>query len=200
MINKQIGYKIIELKDKIVPNFTKSHWQELGMIIGLSDVMIKHNRLLRNLSFGDGDYEGNVIEVLKQFEERYSGILVEVKKHIHSKFSNTNIVNISSMPQAKSIVFTPSVFKISEKKVDENLISVIMRFSKAYDDVYSHIKFACSNLKLEYKRADDISEDHTIIQDKSSLIYKSMVYFTVMADYYSYIIITLKKNNALDLR
>ena len=39
MIDKETGYKIIELKDKIVQNFTKSHWQELGMIIGLSDVI-----------------------------------------------------------------------------------------------------------------------------------------------------------------
>ena len=63
MIDKETGYKIIELKDKIVQNFTKSHWQELGMIIGLWDVITKHDRLLRSLSFGDDDYEGNVIEV-----------------------------------------------------------------------------------------------------------------------------------------
>ncbi len=53
MIDKETGYKIIELKDKIVQNFTKSHWQELGMIIGLSDIITKHDRLLRSLSFGD---------------------------------------------------------------------------------------------------------------------------------------------------
>lgn len=175
MIDKETGYKIIELKDKIVQNFTKSHWQELGMIIGLWDVITKHDRLLRSLSFGDDDYEGNVIEVLKQFEERHRGIMVEVEKYIHTKFSDTNIVNVSSEPQAKSIVFTPGVFKIPDEKVDENLVSVMMPFSKEYDDVYAHIKSACSSLWLECKRADDIWEDHTIIQDIFSLIYKSKI-------------------------
>ena len=175
MIDKETGYKIIELKDKIVQNFTKSHWQELGMIIGLWDVITKHDRLLRSLSFGDDDYEGNVIEVLRQFEERHRGIIVEVEKYIHTKFSDTNIVNVSSEPQAKSIVFTPGVFKIPDEKVDENLVSVMMPFSKEYDDVYAHIKSACSSLWLECKRADDIWEDHTFIQDIFSLIYKSKI-------------------------
>lgn len=175
MIDKETGFKIIELKDKIVPNFNKSHWQELGMIIGLSDVIAKHNRLLRSLDFGDDDYEGNVIEVLRQFEERHSGIIDEVEKYIHQKFSNTNVVNISSEPQEKSIVFTPSVFKIPEEKVDDTLVSVMMPFSKEYQDVYTHIKSACSSLWLECKRADDIWEDHTFIQDIFSLIYRSKI-------------------------
>ena len=175
MIDKETGYKIIELKDKIVPNFTKSHWQELGMIIGLWDVITEHDRLLRSLDFGDDDYEGNVIEVLRQFEEQHSGILAEVEKYIHTKFSDTNIVNVSSEPQVKSIVFTPSVFKIPDEKVDENLVSVMMPFSKEYEGVYTHIKSACSNLKLECKRADDIWEDHTFIQDIFSLIYRSKI-------------------------
>ncbi|MCT7486359.1 hypothetical protein N5T98_04875 [Aliarcobacter cryaerophilus] len=56
MIDKETGYKIIELK-----------------AIGLSDVITKHDRLLRSLDFGD--------------EERHSGI----EKYIHT--------NVSSEPQ-----------------------------------------------------------------------------------------------------
>ncbi len=175
MIDKETGYKIIELKNKIVQNFNSSHWQELGMLIGLSHIISNHERLLRSLSFGDDDYEGSVIEVLQQMENEENGVIKEIEEYLNKMFSNTNVKNISSEPQAQSIVFTPSVFKIPEETVNENLVSVMMPFSKDYDDVYTHIKSACSNSKLECKRADGIWEDHTFIQDIFSLIYKSKI-------------------------
>lgn len=175
MIDKEIGYKIIELKDKIVSNFTTSNWQELGMLVGLSHIISNHKRLLRSFNFGDDDYEGSIIEVLQTMEIEESGVLDKVEAYINKKFPNTNVVNISSKPQVKSIVFTPSVFKIPEESVDENLISVMMPFSKEYADVYEHIKLACHSLGLECKRADDIWEEHTFIQDIFSLIYRSKI-------------------------
>ena len=57
--------KIIAQKDAILKNFTKSNWIELGVYTDSSDLIEDHSRLLRSLDFGDDDYEGNIISVLR---------------------------------------------------------------------------------------------------------------------------------------
>ena len=65
-MTKGQGKEIIELKNQIQKQFTQSDWLELGYILGTSDIINDHPRLLRSLSFGDDDYEASVLQVLKK--------------------------------------------------------------------------------------------------------------------------------------
>lgn len=69
----------------------------------------------------------------------------------------------------------PSVFTTPNNAVQSNLVSVMMPFNGAFTAVYEAIRAACDNLHLECRRADDIWEHSTVIQDIYSLIYRSKV-------------------------
>lgn len=70
----------------------------------------------------------------------------------------------------------PTVFKIQEhENIQPNLVSVMMPFSMNFDGVYTSIKSAAQNVQLICKRADDIWENTTIIQDIVSLIDRSRI-------------------------
>lgn len=69
----------------------------------------------------------------------------------------------------------PSVFATPTESVQSNLVSVMMPFNGAFTAVYEAIGTTCQNLNLECKRADDIWEHSTVIQDIYSLIYRSKI-------------------------
>ncbi|HSN24616.1 MAG TPA: hypothetical protein VLS45_10745 [Methylomicrobium sp.] len=70
----------------------------------------------------------------------------------------------------------PSVFQIPEhERIEPNLASAMMPFDAAFNDVYSSICEAAKNAGLECKRADDIWENASIIQDVVSLIDRSRI-------------------------
>lgn len=69
----------------------------------------------------------------------------------------------------------PSVFSTPTNSVQSNLVSVMMPFSTTFIAVYESVKMSCENLHLECKRADDIWEHSTVIQDIYSLIYRSKI-------------------------
>ncbi len=69
----------------------------------------------------------------------------------------------------------PTVFATPKTPVQNNLVSVMMPFSSAFTPVYEAISAACRSLNLECKRADDIWEHSTVIQDIYSLIYRSKI-------------------------
>ena len=69
-MDKEQGKELIELKNQIARQFTKSDWLDLGYALGCYDIIEKHQRLLRSLSFGDEDYEGNILEVLTSIIKR----------------------------------------------------------------------------------------------------------------------------------
>lgn len=49
----------MRLRDRIVKEFRSSDWIEVGVLTDSSDVIEKHPRLLRSLSFGDDDYSAD---------------------------------------------------------------------------------------------------------------------------------------------
>lgn len=65
----------------------------------------------------------------------------------------------------KVITFSPSVFNIPEKPIDNDLVSVMMPFAMEFDNVLDTIKTACSNVGMSSKRVDDIWNNSTIVQD-----------------------------------
>jgi len=70
----------------------------------------------------------------------------------------------------------PNVFEISEvERIEPSLISVMMPFDMAFDDVYEKLKDITSGLDMHCRRADDIWENPAIIQDVVSLIDHSRI-------------------------
>lgn len=70
----------------------------------------------------------------------------------------------------------PTVFKIAEhENIDPTLVSAMMPFDPDFNAVYESIREAADNVGLRCKRADDIWENHAIIQDVVSLIDRSRI-------------------------
>lgn len=184
MTKKIDGRELIELKNQIIEHFTHSEWLELGFSIDCQDIVKDHDRLLRSLSFGDTDYEGNVLEVLKEMTDKDSENLERIKEYISHKFSQVTVSEYISTAHNeipnRLIQFSPQVFEIPTKELNENLVVVMMPFSKDFNDSFEQIKNSCTNVGFECLKANDIWENSTFIQDIFELIFISKI---VVADF-----------------
>ena len=61
-----LGKRLIALRERVVAHFDAGNWEELGLLTGTTRIIDGHHRLLRSLSWGDEDYSGNVLSVLKE--------------------------------------------------------------------------------------------------------------------------------------
>ena len=174
--NKQsISVKeLINLKNNVIENFSESDWIELGALTNKLDEVEKHPRLLRSLRFGDDDYEGLVLVFLKKMIDAAPENYRVVKSYITGEDDNSIYIS-SSGNRERTIVFSPNIFSIPDETVEINLVSVMMPFSTDLLPVYKSIQNATSEAGLDCRRADDIWEDSTIIQDIFSLIFKSHI-------------------------
>lgn len=91
-----------------------------------------------------------------------------ILRPIHGEFVST-----ATKPEESKrlITFSPQVFKIPDKSLQDKLVSVMMPFAAEFNDTYEAIKEACAGAGLLCRRADDIWNDSTVIQDIFELIY-----------------------------
>ena len=165
---------ILELKRRIEEDFTSSNWEEVGLITDCSHIISGHPRLLRSLSFGDEDYGGNIINVLRSMSDFNPEALTDVKDFLDRWYPDQNITYISAKPAERKITFSPSVFSIPDGDVENDLVAVMMPFA-GFDGVYQSIKNSCNNSGFRCLRADDIWDNSSIIQDIFSLIYRAKI-------------------------
>lgn len=64
----------------------------------------------------------------------------------------------------------PRVFKLTDKPIDTNLVTVMMPFDAKFDNIFSALQDAAGASKMHCLRADDIWENDVIIQDVVKLI------------------------------
>jgi len=70
----------------------------------------------------------------------------------------------------------PTAFDVaSPEAVDPDLVSVMMPFEGRFDPTYRKIREVAANIGMECRRADDIWENATVIQDVVSLIDRSSI-------------------------
>lgn len=82
--------------------------------------------------------------------------------------------------KATKITFSPRVFEVPENvEPRKHLVAIMMPF-EGFDGIHAAIKLACKNAELESKRADDIWDNSTILQDIFDLIFASEI---VVADF-----------------
>ena len=176
-MDKAQGKELLEIKNIIVNQFGQSEWLELGFYLGCNDLVQNHPRLLRSLSFGDEDYEGNVLSVLDDMIKQNPENFKEIKIYLSDKYSAPQVSEYIStaheeMPK-RMITFSPQVFNIPTKSQNDKLVTVMLPFTQ--QAAFASVKNACDNLGLECKKADDIWENSTFIQDIFELIFTSKV-------------------------
>ena len=173
------GKELVEIKRQIVNSFSESEWFELAFLIDCQDIVTNHNRLLRSLRFGDDDYGANVLEVLDAFVKRNPKNFESIKDYLTPSTSRVEVSEFISSAHSdtpkKTIMFSPQVFEIPNKSVNEKLVAVMMPFNDSFAETFKAIKKACKEVDLDCKKANDIWENSTIIQDVFELIFTSKI-------------------------
>lgn len=174
MIDQDLGKRIVALRDRVVAHFTSGDWEEIAFLSGTPEVVTGHHRLLRSLSWGDEDYDGNVLSVLGTLATHDTANLDRVQALLDRKYPDMNQY-VSARPSEKKLTFAPHVFSVPDLQVERDLVSVMMPFASGFIPVYGAIKEACEASFLRCLRADDIWEDATIIQDIFTLLLRSHI-------------------------
>lgn len=173
--NHPTGRQLVALKNQILTGFNESHWRELGAITDMLDEVSRHPRLLRSLSWGDDDYEGHVLQMLKDMIDASPDNYALMVDYISRKCPEGGEFISCNEEGARRIVFSPIVFNVPSEKPEIDLISVMMPFDSSLSSVYDTIKFAAETAGFRCLRADNIWEDSTVIQDVFTLIFRSYI-------------------------
>jgi hypothetical protein len=167
-----LGYRIIQLKDRIVEHFGSEDWREVGLLTGTLPIIDGHYRLLRSLSFGDDDYPGNALDVLQEIAETHPQAVPIIEAFTEKKYpGESEFISAKSAP--RKITFAPHVFEVPDTHVELDLVAVMMPFAKEFDDTFNAVRAACDGLGLRAQRADDLWEDSVIVQDIFNLIFRA---------------------------
>jgi hypothetical protein len=169
-----LGNRLIDLRARIVDGFDAGNWEELGLLTGATELITRHPRLLRSLFWGDEDYAGNVLTVLRGMVERDPRTLPIIDAYLDKNFP-ADSTYVSAKPSERRITFAPYVFQIPDGYVELDLVAVMMPFAMEFAAVHESIKSATTSCGLRCLRADDIWEDTTIVQDIFALIYRAQV-------------------------
>jgi hypothetical protein len=172
-IDTKTGECLLALRTRIVADFDNGNWEELGLLTGSTTLITEHPRLLRSLAWGDEDYAGNALTVLRTMVEKTPAVLSIIESYVNKTFPGKSIY-ISSKPAERRITFAPHVFRVPEDAtVDDGLIAVMMPLAREFDGVYKAVKEAALDCIFRCLRADDLWEDTILIQDIFNLIYRS---------------------------
>lgn len=175
MINVELGKRILALRERVVANFNFNDWEEVGLLTGLSDTIKSHPRLLRSLSWGDEDYSGNVLQILKGIAEQDMPALSIFEEHALSKYPD-EAQYISAKPSERKVTFAPSVFQLPENTaIESDLVALMMPFNASFAETHEAIRSACSSAGYRCLRVDDIWEESSVIQDVFNLIFRANV-------------------------
>jgi hypothetical protein len=135
-----------------------------------------------NLYYSDLDKAKKLLEkLLKQHNIKLSEIFesdtnttVRTKREFASKKVD------HSMQDNAFIKIIPNYFSIPNKSIEFGKVSVMMPFSKEFQEIYETIKSSCESVNMQCYRADDIWNNSIIIQDIFELIFTSEI---VIADF-----------------
>jgi len=174
-MDRELGKKIARLGQRVVANFNLGNWEEVGLLTGQSDAIHEYPRLLRSLDWGDQDYAGNVLGVLRQIAETDHRALREFEQYVNERFPDQSEEFISSKPATRRITFAPNVFQVPDVSLEPDLVAVMMPLRAEFTPVYKAITRACKSAGFRCLRADDIWEESVIVQDIFNLVYRAQV-------------------------
>ena len=170
----ELGKRVLDLKERIVSHFSATNWDEVGLLTGHGDLISKHPRLLRSLSWGDEDYSGNALSVLRQIASVDVDALSVIENYLDLNFPDETRY-ISARPSPIKITFAPNVFHVPEFSVESDLVAVMMPFRAEFQAVYAAIKASCQKAGFRCLRVDDVWEESIIIQEVFNLIFRARI-------------------------
>jgi hypothetical protein len=173
-MDEALGKKIIALRQRVVEHFNFGNWEEVGLLTGQTKAINQHPRLLRSLSFGDDDYDGNVLSLLRRLAEEDPKAFRAFERYVDEKFPGESEY-VSALPAERRITFAPNVFTVPDARMEDDLVAVMMPLAAEFTPVYKAMQRACEALGLQCKRADDIWEESVIVQDIFNLIFRAHV-------------------------
>jgi hypothetical protein len=175
MVEYDLGKRILTLRERVVADFNAGDWEEIGLLTGFSDLISKHPRLLRSLAWGDEDYAGNALSIIKRIAEQDERAFAIFEKHVSEKYPEESQF-ISAKPSERKITFAPNVFQVPENTtIESDLVAVMMPFNAAFNPVHDGIRRACQQAGYRCFRVDDIWEESTVIQDIFNLIFRAHI-------------------------
>lgn len=169
--SQELRFRLLRLKKAICERFNESHWQELGLYVGCTEIIDREDRLYRSLTFNDPDYPGHVISVLEKIAKFDVTKIDEIEKYVLSNFSIEELGDV----YLDGIICNPIAFTPPNEKQNPNLIALMIPFSADFNPVVASIKQTAEECGMSCVRANDIWEDSTIIQDIFSLIYRARI-------------------------
>ena len=171
----ELAKRILAVREKVLANFGAGDWEEVGLLTGFSDQIDKHPRLLRSLLFGDEDYTGNALSLIRQIAETDEGAFSAFEQYVTEKYPGVGQY-ISAKPAEHRITFAPNVFRVPESTaIESDLVALMMPFKAEFRPVHEGIKRACNAAGFRCLRVDDIWEESTVIQDIFNLIFRAHI-------------------------
>lgn len=189
--SKQRTTRLFALHEFIREHFTKSDWFKIAYLTDSVDLLEDHPRLLRSLDFRDEDYDGNSMQVLSKIVGNSPANLQEIERYVDVRrvavkrplLSTPEFISTVQARQPDRVVtFAPDVFRIPDKAVEPNVLSVMMPFEGRFAGTYTAIRNVCGRLGIDCKRADDIWDNSILIQDVFDLIFTSQAVITDFTD------------------
>jgi hypothetical protein len=111
VIELALGKRVLALRERVVAEFSAGDWEEVGLLTGYSDAITNHTRLLRSLHWGDEDYSGNALTIIRQIAEQSLDALLIFEQFLAEKYPGEGHY-ISAKPSERKITFAPNVFQI----------------------------------------------------------------------------------------
>lgn len=132
-------------------------------------------RVYCGVSWGDEDYSGNALTIIKRIALEDENAFELFEEHVAEKYPEESQF-VSAKPSTRKITFAPNVFNVPENTaIETDLVAVMMPFNASFNAVYEGIKRACAGARFRCLRVDDVWEDSTIIQDIFNLIFRAHI-------------------------
>jgi len=173
-MEKRLGRRIIALRQRVIATFDEVTWEEVGLLTGCSETIDSYPRLLRSLHFGDDDYAGNVLGLLRAIAEEDMHAFQTIEQFVNERFPGEEEY-VSAKPAERRITFAPSVFHVPDQSLESDLVAVMMPFGSDFNAVHHAIRRVCKTVGLRYLRVDDIWEESIIVQDIFNLVFRAQV-------------------------
>ena len=74
--------RVLAVNRVVVSTFDDYRWQEFGILMGCIDAIENHPRLLRGLCWGDPDYEGNSLRMLRRIADNDEQKLLKIEEFV----------------------------------------------------------------------------------------------------------------------
>jgi AbiJ N-terminal domain 5 len=162
------------LRQRVVANFDAGNWEEVGLLTGQSTTIDRYPRLLRSLNWGDEDYSGNVLGVLRRIAEKNQKAFRVFEQYVDEHFPG-EAEFVSAKPAERRITFAPNVFSVPDVSMETDLAAVMMPLRAEFTSIYKTISRACTSTGMRCLRADDIWEESAIVQDIFNLVFRAQV-------------------------